>query len=408
MLRRRFVEVAAVAVAGAAALAGGEVSLPLDCFPDAVVRWEPAQPDPEARFGAQNLPGIVLGPPGDSLPTTGSTSVASLGNGGRAVLELRDFWIEDGPGPDFVVFENPFFVGAVPASPEDPYEIFAEPGFVEVSEDGETWYLFPFDAAALEEARGRNIDKDLHRRLVGLAGITPTFTGNWTVPDDPLAWDPGGTGGVSGAGGDAFDLATVGLARARFVRITDANSQNGPAGSAEGFDLDAIVVLHGTPRLALAVDADGDGLSDLAEAQLYGTDPLRADSDLDGADDARELARCRDPNGPAETPFFVPEPRLWLLKQLDGCTELRWTFLGTGKHYDAIRGDLEALSEAGSSVDLGPTDCLARETPAVRWSCDADLPAPGAAFFYLVRESGTAHYGRASSLAPRETATGCP
>jgi hypothetical protein len=44
---------------------------------------------------------------------------------------------------------------------------------------------------------------------------------------------------ASVTGGDAFDLATIGLSEARFVRIQDA-AISGPG----GFDLDAAVVVH--------------------------------------------------------------------------------------------------------------------------------------------------------------------
>lgn len=383
-----------------------EESLPADCLPDRLVRWDAAEPDPDSRFGATSLPGIVLGPPGDSASTTGSTSVASLGNGGRAVLELTQVRIEDGPGPDFIVFENAFFVGAAPTSPDEDYQIFAEPGIVEVSIDGEQWFQFPFDEQALDEARGTNIDKDLYERLQGLAGITPTFTGNWTVPNDPLTWDPDGQGGVSGAGGDAFDLATVGLSEARFIRLTDADSQSGPAGSAEGFDLDAVVVLNGRATDPPTSDRDGDRLSDRAEEVLYGTDPDQADSDGDGTGDGVEVAHCRDPNTFAEQPWLVREARLWLFAA--DCTEARWTFLGTGVTYDLIRGDLSALIETAVRVDLGDTTCLVDEAAGVRWSCDSEAPQPAGGFFFLVRASGVDHYGWSSRLNPRETATGCP
>jgi hypothetical protein len=42
-------------------------------------------------------------------------------------------------------------------------------------------------------------------------------------------------------------------------------------------------------------DMDGDGLPDLAEADVYGTDPLNADSDGDGVDDGMELANGTNP-----------------------------------------------------------------------------------------------------------------
>jgi hypothetical protein len=390
---------------GSWAVAG---SHPVDCLPDAVILWQAAEPAPELRFGAAFLPGIVLGAPGDSIIIQGSTSVASLGHGGVAVVRFDDIVIEDGPGPDFIVFENPFFVGAAPASAEDDYQIFAELGVVEVSADGVTWFAFPFDAQALADSLGANIDNSQYLELQGLAGLTPTFTGNWTVPNDPSDFDPSGTGGISGAGGDAFDLADVGMTDARFIRITDAGSQNGPTGSAEGFDLDAVVVLNGRPVAPHDLDSDNDQLPDIAEQIWYGTDPGLPDSDGDGIDDGREIAACRDPNTSADTPMFANEPRLWLVADSTGCTEARFTFMGTGVTYDLLRGDLSDLVETTSDVDLGLGTCLADGAFTVRWSCDAGVPAQSTGFFYVVRVEGVTHFGRSSKLNDREANPGCP
>ena len=46
---------------------------------------------------------------------------------------------------------------------------------------------------------------------------------------------------VATAGGDAFDLADVGLAEARYVRITDRGDLGGLAGV---FDLDAVGIVN--------------------------------------------------------------------------------------------------------------------------------------------------------------------
>jgi hypothetical protein len=249
-------------------LAGGaqaaERSLPVDCLPDRVVSFDPVASNPAALFGAAWQPGIVLGPPGDSSPTDGSFSVVTLGFGGSVTLRFDDIVIEDRPGPDFIVFENGFFKPPLPASPADDFRLFGEPGIVEVSADGTAWLAFPYDAAALQAVAdlpaGSDIDRALYEQLERLAGVTPTFTGNWTVADDRVLFDPDGTGGVSGAGGDAFDLADVGLAQARFVRITDGDTRIGFTGSGQGFDLDALVVLHGRPRPPATADTDGDRL----------------------------------------------------------------------------------------------------------------------------------------------------
>ena len=406
--RRSLPALAALSMALALPLATAQQRcLPLDCLPDAVAEWRAAEPDPEARHGAADLPGIVLGPAGESTPTTGTTTVASLGNGGSMVYAFEDTVIEDRPGPDFIVFENAFFVGTVPEGPDQDYTVFEEAGLVEVSADGEQWIAFPFDPQALEQSKGGNIDKQQHLALRGLAGITPTFTGNWTIPDDPEVWDPQGQGGVSGAGGDAFDLATVGLAEARFVRITDQDSLNGFPGAGEGFDLDALVVLHGRPVAPAVADGDGDGLTDRAEEEIYGTNPAAADSDGDGTSDGREVAGCRDPLGTGVAPWLLAEPRLWILPAGD-CEDLRWSWVGAGATYDLIRGQLESLAEAGAAVDLGPTDCLDDDTPLVRHQCEPSRPAVGQGTFFLVRVGAAADYGRSSALLPRTTDTGCP
>ncbi len=395
-------------VAGAGAARAAVPSYPVDCLPDRVGSWRAAEPDPGARYGAANLPGIVLGPPGDSSPTTGSTSVASLGPGGETVLAWDDIVIEDRPGPDFIVFENAFFVGSPPEDPGDDYTIFDEPGFVEVSPDGVHWTRFPYDEAALAEAHGRNIDRDLHLRLRGLAGITPTFSGNWTVPDDPDEWDPEGTHGISGAGGDAFDLATVGLAEVRFVRIIDARAENGVPGNAEGFDLDAVIVLHGRPAAAFppALDSDGDGLPDAAEREIYGSDPLERDTDGDGTDDGREVAGCRDPSSPATGPWRVRGPRVFVLRR-DGATVIDWSFPGSGIAADVFRGDVSGLLDGGTSIDPGPGECLGDGVVGVRLEDPGADPAPGQAWQYLVRLDGNPSWGWSSGPKPRET-DACP
>ncbi|MFQ5670591.1 MAG: hypothetical protein ACE5HD_08770 [Acidobacteriota bacterium] len=382
-------------------------SLAVDCLPDQVV-WQAADPDPELRFGAANLPGIVLGPPGDSPAVQGSSSVASLGHGGSVTLGFQDIVIEDRPGADFIIFENAFFIGASPPATVEDFFVFAEPAFVEVSGDGLEWLLFPFDPQSLQQASGvAGVSHDLFVALSGLAGVTPTFTGNWTMPDERAVWDPAGTGGVSGAGGDAFDLAQVGLSEARFVRITDAGAMNGFAGAAEGFDLDGVVVLHGRPAAGGAGDQDGDGLDDLAETAIYHTSPATADSDGDGVDDGREVAGCRDAAGAGVAAVTPSEPRLWMVPG-GGCTEARWTFLGTGTTFDLIRGNLSEVGVSGPMVDLGAAGCLADDLAAVAWSCDAAVPAPAQALFYLVRRSALGGYGFSSALEERQAGSGCP
>jgi hypothetical protein len=179
-----------------------------DPFADAVVAFEPG---PDAGFGAEFYPEIVLGPPEGGGSGVGSMDVLSLGELGSIVLEFSDLSIVDGPGADLLVFENPF-------------SGWIETAHVEASIDGETWFAWPCEP--------ENAEDD----FPGCAGVASVYaTGEFLVdPTDPVQ-----------AGGDAFDLADIGLETARFVRITDSGfnafSYGGITG---GFDLDAVVAAN--------------------------------------------------------------------------------------------------------------------------------------------------------------------
>ncbi|MBI2974386.1 MAG: hypothetical protein HYY43_02195 [Deltaproteobacteria bacterium] len=98
------------------------------------------------------LPGVVLGAPepikGNTSGTSGGTTsgALSLGNGGSIILDMGECEIIDGEGPDFIVFENAFFI-IKPGDPTADYlqmaiddpasvDVFAEPAEVSASEDG--------------------------------------------------------------------------------------------------------------------------------------------------------------------------------------------------------------------------------------------------------------------------------
>ncbi|HEU4401387.1 MAG TPA: hypothetical protein VFT43_04715 [Candidatus Polarisedimenticolia bacterium] len=388
---------------------GARADATTDCFADRVASFTPGTVSAPPPYNSWE-PGVLLGPPGNATPTTGSLSVLSLGRGGSLTLEFTDSEIVDGPGPDFIVFENPFFCTAPPLTAADPYSVFAEPGIVAASVDGIEFRTFPYDATALSQVVSQCSDGGLLMRLTGLMGITPSFTGNYTVPDDPLVFDPAAPGGVSGHGGDAFDLATIGLTRARFVRITDPNLAISLPGSSEGLDLDAVVALHARPLLGAGqADADGDGLSDEAESFLYLTDPARADTDGDGIGDGEEAATCRDPLASGSDPFFLPVLELEVAEPSP--TVLRWNFLGSGVLYDAIRGATKALRSIGGLTDLGVVTCLENDSTdlTTRGLADASLPPTGEAFFYLVRQNPAGSglgYGSSSAHEPRLPASG--
>lgn len=168
-------------------------------------------PGAGSGFGQERFPHTVLGPPKGYGTRRGSTDVLSLGHAGSITLGFDPRVIIDEPGPDFLVFENPFWVN------DRPENVFAELGQVEVSEDGIEWHSY-------------DCQQDDHP-ATDCAGYTPTRRFDFTEPLDHAT-----------CGGDAFDLADVGLERARFVRITDL-SLYGTTPSA-GFDLDAVGLIH--------------------------------------------------------------------------------------------------------------------------------------------------------------------
>ena len=124
----------------------------------------------------------------------------------------------------------------------------------------------------------------------------------------------------NGSGGGAFKTITK-LLSDRFMRLTirtDYQSKrfdvwvDGKLESAElGFKDNSVTSFHGAKRLAGANsylddfslstwgidrDSDNDGLNDLDEAKFYGSYPLLADSDRDGASDALEISSGTRPD----------------------------------------------------------------------------------------------------------------
>ena len=175
-------------------------------------------PGLNAGYGEEGMPGVVLGPPSPGKPTSGSLDVVTLGLGGEIVLGFGDRRIVNGPGPDLVIWENPFWLGGDPETP------FAELGEVALSEDGATWHPFPCEP---ELAEGYD---------PGCAGwrARGDFDPCALIPIDPTL-----------TGGDPFDLESLGLEEARFIRIRDLSTE-GPAPSA-GFDLDAVGAVYLEP-----------------------------------------------------------------------------------------------------------------------------------------------------------------
>jgi hypothetical protein len=92
-------------------------------------------------------------------------------------------------------------------------------------------------------------------------------------------------------------------------------------------------------------------------------------------------------------------------------TRVSWEPAYQAQHFDVIRGNLEQIRVDGSNFDLGAVICL--ETNATDDNTvghdDSAVPAPGAAFFYLVQfYDGTkeSSYGERSAAKARVMGAG--
>lgn len=189
-----------------------------DRFVTEVVSFTPGEC---AGFGIADMPGIVLGPPVGAGSLAGSFDVVSLGIGGEIVVSFGANAIVDGPGVDFIVFENAFWAAGDPDKPA------IDLGEVSVSEDGVTWMTFP---CALPDA-GASFGT--------CAGLRPVYA---TPTNGISPFD------AEKAGGDAFDLAEIGVAKARLLRIRDRATRGcdgvQPRPNNAGFDLDAVSIVN--------------------------------------------------------------------------------------------------------------------------------------------------------------------
>jgi Putative Ig domain len=240
-----------------------ELKLDAEPFADAVVSRNLLHAQ---AYNSQLLPGIVLGAPKGGGIGAGSLDVVSLGAasvddpggapyGGSITVSFENNLAFDGPGADFTIFENVFYIKG--AAGYDPNSRMMEPAIVSVSQDGVAWHTFPFDFSPRYDAKTGALN--LRHPFVynkGFAGVNPVIAnGNNVDPTDPAV-----------SGGDSFDLADLrvpGLAWIRYVRIqstgekwmvdadgdlvrhsnTTALKEASRASPTSGFDLDAVTAI---------------------------------------------------------------------------------------------------------------------------------------------------------------------
>jgi len=278
-----------------------------DPWADSVVSYS----GPNANSG-YTTPTAALGAPiglTESVPlntVNSSPNVVSIGDTTGHLTLKFDTPVTDDPGNsmglDCIVFSNAFWVGG------DENRKFQEPGIIEISEDGTTWYLIPGSRnltyqsgnvpVIVETGGGDNSldptlmggsilnpngsdadpDNDLDEFNWGYADMTPVrapYKDHYLRPDNPFEV---GFGSETG-GGDAFDIAwaidnagqPANLPEFSYIRFTTLVSRTMLVGILSS----EIMAVADVPP---SIDTDGDGLLDEFELNVIGTDPTRREN----------------------------------------------------------------------------------------------------------------------------------
>ncbi|MHA1894744.1 MAG: hypothetical protein ACTSX4_09595 [Candidatus Helarchaeota archaeon] len=205
-------------------------------------------------------PNSTLGIPTGGGKMAGGTDVFSLGGAGGPVngfiIYAFDGYetvpvIENGPGADFVIYENGFNLNGQPDSRIGFWEIVT----VDVSSDGIIWARYPTwcDPNAPE---GSGMSPSNRSHFSGVAGTWPVNVSEAHPEFDPAIQSEGG--------GDFFDLedlvshpavlnGSVNLMNINFIKVTDIISTNPPENG------------------------------DMADNGIYWKDPTWGGADMDGA-----------------------------------------------------------------------------------------------------------------------------
>jgi len=190
--------------------------------------------------------------------------VVSIGAGGRLVLELDPPASDDPRNPwgvDLLVFGNALLVdcGSLDGVSCDPAKLAVEGGIVEVSADGATWHVV--EGVVADGAMPTVGWQDADGPYAMTPGTIPTDARRPVAPSVTLE-DLGGLTEdeikhlyCGSAGGAGIDLASVGLATARYVRISS------PEDAAASPEVDAVASV----RPLVPGDVDGDLVVDVGD-----------------------------------------------------------------------------------------------------------------------------------------------
>jgi len=222
-------------------------------------------------------------------PAFMTNELVSIGAGGELVVAFDHDVLDDPRNPfgvDLIVFGNAFFGDA--AYPTGmPSGLFAEGGQIAVSSDGVSWVTVPgIDADGFAPTCGW-IDASPYATVPGLEPsdftrpIDPSITlasmigREWTAVRDMYDGSGGGAG---------IDLAPLGLASIRFVRVRV------PVGAMQSAEIDGF---SDVAAAGMAGDLDGNGSIDGADLGIllsaFGTTEPSADLDGNGSVDGGDL-----------------------------------------------------------------------------------------------------------------------
>ncbi len=210
--------------------------------------WISGEPfnDPNSALGAPALETTGDGwfiPADETVPVVPVSppfrafELVTIGNGGQLTLKFSHPVADDDNNPygiDFIIFGDAYQIigggqGWTNGNPEEitVSEAFAaDPGIVEVSQDGETWYSFssgPY-ADSFAPTAGRQWD-DVNDVWTGYLDPTRPVDPDLNVEGKNLAAMIRAYDGS--AGGTGFDIAQVGLEWIQYVRILDDPDSSG-------------------------------------------------------------------------------------------------------------------------------------------------------------------------------------
>jgi hypothetical protein len=216
--------------------------------------FEPDRFATSANFSGGGSTDLILGGPRGKGEDQGSSHVLSLGTSGIVTVAF-DVTIINGPGKDFIIFENPFSI--LDQYGEPTGMVFAELVYIEVSTDGINFARFPSTSITADPVS--SYQGIYPENVTNLAGVHPVYANVDNNDLDPFDPDE--------AGGDAFDLedlcnhplvqnGLVDLHDINYLRIIDIlgdgsclDSQDNPiydptGPGNNGADIDAVSVIN--------------------------------------------------------------------------------------------------------------------------------------------------------------------